>query len=155
MAANINLRDLEEVFLQVMDREEVMEQEKVVKAILIQDHLEVADQEEVQMEIHFLSHLEVADQEEVAKVILIQDHLEVADLEEVQMEMHLQNRIEDLVRIEIRQDQEVKHWAYDKGVIGNGKSEKYCNNCPCRSWKNNINRLNYETKRNVSRESKY
>ena len=48
-----------------------------------------------------------------------------------------------------------KTLGLDKGVIGNGKSEKYYNNCPCRSWTNNINRLNYETKRNVSRKSKY
>ena len=53
----------------------------------------------------------MADQEEVAKAILIQDHLEVADQEEAQMEIHLLSQTEDLVRIEIHRDQEVKHWV--------------------------------------------
>ena len=61
------------------------------------------------MAILDLDHLEVADQEEIAKAILIQDHLEVADQEEAQMEIHLLNQTEDLVRIEIHRDQEVKH----------------------------------------------
>ena len=51
----------------------------------------------------------MADQEEAAKAILIQDHLEVVDQEEVQTGTHFLNQIEDLARIEIRRDQEVKH----------------------------------------------
>ena len=109
MVANINLRDLEEVFLQAMVQEEVADLEEIAKAILIQDHLEVADQEEVAKAILDLDHSEVVDQEEVAKATLIQDHLEAADQEEAQVEIHLLGQTEDLVRIEIHRDQEVKH----------------------------------------------
>ena len=87
MVANINLRDLEEVFLQAMVQEEVADLEEIAKAILTQDHLE----------------------EQMA--ILIQDRLEVADQEEAQMEIHLLSQTEGLVRIEIHRDQEVKHWV--------------------------------------------
>jgi len=44
----INLRRLEEAFLQAMDLEE-----EVMKVILIQDYIEIQAQEEVPMEIQF------------------------------------------------------------------------------------------------------
>ena len=82
----INLRRLEEAFLQAMDLEE-----EVMKVILIQDYIEIQAQEEVPMEIQFQGQLEVVPQEEVL------------------MEIHSLSIQKGLVKDEIHPDQEIKH----------------------------------------------